>query len=145
MLVDKISSEIHDIGASFPQCRCIISQSLTSSKLGHLDLLFKITELFIEHHCGCDFLRNTALYFISVGVVYHILRQVQNWVILIYFPSVIFCLVDRITPERLNMATSFLQYKCILSSPSTGSKLGYLNLLLKVWATYRICLWTRIS
>ena len=44
---------------SFQKCRCIISRSWTSSKLDHLDLLFKIIELFTEYPCEQDFSRNT--------------------------------------------------------------------------------------
>ena len=48
-LVDRISQDRLNIATSFLQYRCIMSRSRTSSKLGHLDLLFKVTELFIQY------------------------------------------------------------------------------------------------
>ena len=73
-----------------------------------------------------------VLHFISIGVLYQDLGQVQNWVTLTYFPSVKFCLVDGISQERFNIATSVLQCRWTISRPRTSSKLGHLDLLFMI-------------
>ena len=47
-LLHGISQDRIGIAPSFCQHRCIISRSWTSSKVDGLDLIFKVTELFID-------------------------------------------------------------------------------------------------
>ena len=42
----RISQEQFNTGAPFLQGRCIITKSRSSSKMGHLDLLFKVTAIY---------------------------------------------------------------------------------------------------